>query len=295
MLIKENVRLQSVINGTWKSTFTILFVCLSSALFNQYFLIKYMQFPAIFPSLLGTTLAFFIGFNNNQAYGRWWEGRIIAGGITGLSRSFARQCVGYIGQRQEVEKIIYRQIAFVYALTEYLRNNHQKSYEKYFKDEVPDSVKKARNKYSAILQLQVQHLNQIYANGYIDGFKFSQLNETISNISGEMGKAERIKNTVFPTTYIFYTKLFIWIFIVSVTIVLNDAIGMFAVPLGLVIGYVYFITHKVGETLLNPFVLTPVGVPLDHLTRSAEIDLKEVLGEDNLPDPLPVINNEYIL
>ncbi|MEJ1238353.1 bestrophin family ion channel [Chryseolinea sp. T2] len=295
MLIKENVRLQSVINGTWKSALTILAVCLLSSAFNQYFLIKYLEFPSIFPSLLGTTLAFFIGFNNNQSYARWWEARIIAGGITGLSRSLARQCIGYIGQRQEAEKMIYRQIAFVYALTEYLRNKHEGSYEKYLKEEVPVTLKKAKNKYSAILQMQVLHLQELYSKGHIDGFKFAQLNETISNISGEMGKAERIKNTVYPTTYIFYTKLFIWIFIVSVTIVLNDTIGMYAVLLGMIIGYVYFISHKVGETLLNPFVPNPVGVPLDHLTRSAEIDLKEVLGEDNLPEPLSVINNEYIL
>lgn len=295
MLIKENVRLQSVISGTWKSALSILLVCLLSSVFNEFFLKKYMEFPAILPSLLGTTLAFFIGFNNNQAYGRWWEARIIAGGVTGLSRSLARQCIGYISQRQDAEKMIYRQIAFVYALKEYLRNTHEKSYEK-FLGEVPGMVQKARNKYSAILQLQVLHLNEIYSHGYIDGFKFSRINETLSDISGEMGKAERIKNTVFPTTYIYYTKLFIWIFIVSVTIVLNDSIGILSSTLlGMVIGYVYYITHKVGETLLNPFVATPVGIPLDHLSRSAEIDLKEVLGEENLPEPLPVIKNEYIL
>ena len=296
MLIKENVRLQSVISGTWKSALTILLVCFLSSAFNEFVLKKYMDFPSIFPSLLGTTLAFFIGFNNNQAYGRWWEARIIAGGVSGLSRSLARQCIGYIAERPEAEKMIYRQIAFAYALKEYLRNTNEKSYEKYFKEEIPAAILKAKNKYSGILQLQVLHLQKLYSQGHIDGFKFAQLNETLSSISGEMGKAERIKNTVFPTTYIFYTKLFIWIFIISVTIVFNDSVGLVpAAILGLVIGYVYFISHKVGETLLNPFVASPVAIPLDHLTRSTEIDLKEVLGEDNLPDPLPTIKDEYIL
>jgi ion channel-forming bestrophin family protein len=295
MLVKENVRLQRIIRGTWKSAFSIFVICLLSSAFNEFFLKKYIEFPAIFPSILGTTLAFFIGFNNNQAYARWWEARIVAGGVSGLARSFARQCISFIPQRTEAEKMIYMEIAFVYALKEYLRNTNENSFEKFFPGPIPDVVKKAKNQYSMIMLLQQQRLEQMYSKGDIDGFKFMQINETLSGISGEMGKAERIKNTVFPTTYIFYTKLFIWMFIISVTIVLNNSIGMTAVLLGLAIGYVYYISHTIGVTLLNPFVPSPVGIPLDHLARSTEIDLKEILGERNLPQPLPIIQDEYIL
>lgn len=294
MLLKENVRLRRIASGTWKNALLIIFICLLSAALNQFFLKKYIEFPSIFPSLLGTALAFFIGFNNNQAYARWWEARIIYGGVSGLSRSLARQCVSYIAQRPEVEKMVYRQIAFVYALKAYLRNTDDKSYEKFFHEGVPAVVMKAQSKYNAILLLQQQHLEEIYSKGYIDSFKFMQLNETFNGISGEMGKAERIKNTVFPTTYTFYTKLFIWIFIVSVTVVLNNTIGWASVILGFVIGYVYYITYTIGQTLLNPFVLAPTGVALDRITRATEIDLKEVLGEENLPEQTSVISGEYI-
>jgi ion channel-forming bestrophin family protein len=295
MLVKENVRLQRIISGTWKGAFLILLVCLLSSALNEYLLKKFIEFPTIFPSLLGTTLAFFIGFNNNQAYSRWWEARIIIGAITGLSRSLARQCINYIPQRDVAEKMIYMQIAFVYALKESLRRTNEKAYEKYFPGEIPVVLKKVRNKHSTIIFLQQQLLEQIYSQGSIDGFKFIQINETLNSLSGEMGKAERIRNTVFPTTYTFYTKLFIWIFIISVTIVLNNSIGFGSIFLGLTIGYVYYISHMIGDTLLNPFAPTPVGIPLDQLARGLEIDLKELLGEENLPEPIPVIDDEYVL
>jgi putative membrane protein len=295
MLVKENVRLQRIINGTWKSALALLVVCLLSSAFNEFLLKKYIDFPAIFPSLLGTTLAFFIGFNNNQAYARWSEARTIIGVISGLSRLLARQCVSYINQRQEVEKMVYRQIAFVYALKENLRNTNEKSHENYFKTSVPDMLRKAKNKCNAMLLLQHEHLEQVYSKGHIDGFKFTQLNQTLSAISGELGKAERIKNTIFPTTYTFYTKLFIWIFIVSVTIVLNNSIGMASILLGPIIGYVYYVSHLVGRTLLNPFEPTPSSIPLDHITRGIERDLKQMLGEEDLPEPIPAIEDEYIL
>lgn len=295
MLVKENVRLQRVINGTWKSALGILLVCLLTAAFTEYFLAKHFELPGIFPSLLGTTLAFFIGFNNNQAYARWWEGRIIIGGVSGLSRLLARQCVSHIGQREQVVKMVYRQIAFVYALKEYLRNTNERAYEQYFEGVIPDIVLKAENKYNAILLLQQQHLEQLYLKGWIDGFKFTEFNQTLTALSGEMGKAERIKNTVFPTTYSFYTKLFVWIFIVSVTITFHASIGWVSVVLGAVIGYIYYISYSVGRTLLNPFEPTPVGIPLEHITRATERDLKEVLGETDLPEPVPVIRDEYIL
>ena len=39
----------------------------------------------------GVALAIFLGFRNNSAYDRWWEGRKLWGGIVNNSRTLARQ------------------------------------------------------------------------------------------------------------------------------------------------------------------------------------------------------------
>ncbi|MBA4107915.1 MAG: hypothetical protein C0485_19455 [Pirellula sp.] len=41
--------------------------------------------------IMGTALAIFLGFKNNEAYSRWWEARTIWGLGVNYSRAWARQ------------------------------------------------------------------------------------------------------------------------------------------------------------------------------------------------------------
>ncbi len=79
MIIRKTIILGRIIKGTWRSFLILALICVSTYLFNDYILLHYIEFPAIIPGILGPALAFFIGFNNNQAYDRWWEARKIWG------------------------------------------------------------------------------------------------------------------------------------------------------------------------------------------------------------------------
>jgi putative membrane protein len=50
--------------------------------------IKWLQVPLAPVALIGTAVAFMVGFQNNAAYDRIWEARKIWGGIVNTSRSF---------------------------------------------------------------------------------------------------------------------------------------------------------------------------------------------------------------
>ncbi len=295
MLLRENIRLGQIVTGTWKSSAFIMLTSILSYLFNEYILKHHLEHPAIIPTLLGAALAFFIGFKNNQAYGRWWEARIIWGALVNESRTLARQCIHYISKKEEAEKIVYRHIAFVYALKAYLRDADDSHYKNYLQASEHGKVSKAYSKHNVLLSLQTAALETCYTNGYVDGFKFMEINQTLNNLCNEMGKSERIKNTVFPTTYTFYTRLFIWYFNISVTLVLANLVGGHAIFFGFLVGYVYHTSHNIGYGLLNPFEATPTGIPLDQISRSIEINLKEILGETNLPEPIRNDNKDYVL
>ncbi|MTI29912.1 bestrophin family protein [Xanthovirga aplysinae] len=78
-------------------------------------------------SVIGTAVAFYVGFKNNQAYDRMWEARKIWGGIVNDSRSWGMMVDGYItnlftqkkvmeeGLHQIKRRLIYRHIAWLYA------------------------------------------------------------------------------------------------------------------------------------------------------------------------------------
>src|SRR6478609_1706933 len=46
--------------------------------------------------LIGVALSIFLGFRNNAAYERWWEGRKLWGALLNTTRTFARQALTLI-------------------------------------------------------------------------------------------------------------------------------------------------------------------------------------------------------
>lgn len=295
MLITHRVRLARIVQGTWRSGAIVVVNCVLAYFGNQHLLKPHFDFPALVPTVLGTALAFFIGFNNNQAYGRWWEGRIIWGGLVNESRTWARLVISFFGDGDASQRLVRRQISFIYALKDFLRGAKNGTWRTYLGDADRDVIQGTRNRHNAILLMQGRELQAAYAEKRIDGYQLLELERALSNLTNEMGRAERIKSTVFPTTYGYYTYTFVFFFIVSVTAVLGNAIGAWAILFGWLIGYVFLTIHTIGQVLLDPFVARPTGLALDQISRNIEINLLEMLGEQELPAPVTPIKGEYVL
>ena len=69
------------------------FSILVTAIYEYGLRFRILELPALPVSLLGSALGIFLGFRTNSAYGRWWEARILWGGLINHSRSWARQVV----------------------------------------------------------------------------------------------------------------------------------------------------------------------------------------------------------
>jgi len=304
MLLKGNIKIGQVISGTWKNLFFSILTCTFAYSLNELWLSRYFEFPSFVPALIGTALAFFIGFNNNQAYSRWWEARTIWGSLVNNSRSWARQVLNYTQPsgnlsetklREIQEVLIKRHVAFLYALKAYLREHDDPYYLQYLSPGDSASVSGQSSLHNAILTLQSGDLQELYTQKAIDGFCFMELNRTITTFCDDMGRCERIRNTVFPTTYTYYSKNFIWLFIYAVTMAIGSAIGVWAIVFGAITGYIFFTIQSLGQTLVNPFEKMPSALPLDQISRTIEINLLQMLGEENVPEPVESVNGEYIL
>jgi putative membrane protein len=299
MLITHNIRLSRILLNTWQVDLIMIVSC-SITYFAREFLITHnLDIPAIIPSVLGTAIAFFIGFNNNQAYDRWWEARKIWGMLVNDSRSWARSLINYVEVNEDakplVKRMVCRHIAFLYTLKGALRNSDDTVYTKYLTDEELIEIKKHSNMHNAILNIQSRDLQLLSKKGYIDGFRFIELNKLLVNFSSQMGMCERIKNTVFPTTYTYLTKVFIWLFVVSITLVISSYVEYWSIFIGWLLGFVFVSTQINGMGLINPFDNNSASIPLNQITRTIEINLLEMLDEPNIPEPIKPINNEYVL
>ena len=72
-------------------------------------------------------------------------------------------------------------------------------------------------------------------------------------------------------------------------------IGVWSILLGTIIGSVFVITHSIGLALLNPFENIKTGVSISQITRTIEINLLQTLGQKDVPKPLEIIDNTYIM
>lgn len=268
---------------------------------------EYVKIPPTLPALLGTAISFFISFNNNQAYDRWWEARTIWGGLVNDSRSWARNVLFYQTADGLIpfdtdsdadslpRRMVRRHIGFLYALKRALRGSADRLYTRFLTPDEAQAVAGYTNIASALLDRQTRDLNQLRREGRIDGFQFMTLNEMIVRFCDGMGKSERIKGTVFPPTYLYFTRLFIWLFVILTTLAIADDTGPWSILVSWLVGFVFHVTHINGLSLMNPFEPTPAGISLDAITRTIEINLLEVLADEEIPEPVRSVNDEYIL
>lgn len=296
MLIAQNIRLSRVLLDTWKVDIIMIISCTAVYLVREYLIAYHFEISPIIPTVLGTAIAFFIGFNNNQAYDRWWEARKIWGALVNDSRSFARSLINYVdGEEETVKTMVRRHIAFIYALKANLRYTVDGIYIKYLTEEDKNEVDQHSNIHNAILNIQARELQRLVKANQMDGFKFIEINEMLTRFTDSMGMCERIKNTVFPTTYSYLTKVFIWLFVVTFTLVISQDMGYWSIFMGWLIGFVFVSTQINGMRLVNPFETNASSLPLNNISRTIEINLLEMIGDADIPEPIKPINQEYIL
>ena len=52
------------------------------------------------------------------------------------------------------------------------------------------------------------------------------------------------------------------------------------------VGWIFYQIHVFGKVLPHPFQNWRTDVPLDAICRTIEIDLKEMLGDKDVPTPV---------
>ena len=85
----------------------------------------FVTIPWLPLSLVGTAVAFYVGFKNNQSYDRLWEARKIWGSMVNNSRKLSAMIKNYraidaVDSTPIRKEIIYRHIAYLYQLREQL-------------------------------------------------------------------------------------------------------------------------------------------------------------------------------
>lgn len=163
-----------------------------------------------------------------------------------------------------------------------------------------------KNRAAQLLSLQSKTTKQLFANKEVDSYQFVEMQKAIKDFFDQQGRSERIKNFPYPRQFASINSFFIKLFCVLLPFgmlkefdKLNEGItGFFhgnmvwlVIPFSVLISWVYTSLEQVGESTENPFEGSANDVPISQMSRTIEIDLREMLGETDLPPALQPKNN----
>lgn len=160
-------------------------------------------------------------------------------------------------------------------------------------------LKKRVNPATHLVKNQALDIRMLKQNGVIDGFQEDQMQSVLEEFYNLQGKCERIKNTPFPRQYGYFSKVFTWIFVLLLPFGLldvfeDDAMATLGkvepwyiflmIPFSVLISWIFTTMETIGDNSEDPFEGRINDVPMTALCRTIEIDLRDMLDEEDLPD-----------
>lgn len=274
-------------------------------------------------SVIGIAVAFYLGFKNNSSYDRTWEARKIWGGIVNSSRTFGAAVVSFVqGPDAAVVKreLIHRHIAWLTALRHQLRTSRTwehdlenlkhapdvpemtasgllQSISKYISEEDVQSLKGKSNLATQLLMIQSNRLQELRDQNFFEDFRHMEFHSVITEFYNEQGRAERIKNFPFPRQY---ASTALWLTVVFCAFVpfgmvdvfksQSDWVTWISPVFSALIIWVFFLMEMIGDYSENPFEGTYNDVPITAIANGIEIDLREMIGDTDIPPPTKAEN-----
>lgn len=240
---------------------------------------------------MGTAISLILAFKLSQSYDRWWEARKVWGAIVNDSRTLVLQVLNYHQDKncEQTKRMAMRQAAFSHSLGQSLRGlSATKGLDDFINEEEVDRIKKHKNVPLALINEHASELRQMLDEGKINSYQQIQIDQTLVRLCENMGKAERIKNTVFPTAYRLFLHIFIYFFLTLLAIALAEIDRLWEIPMLVAISIPFFMLEKTAKYLQDPFENRPTDTSVTAIAKTIETNLKQLIDRDDLPDPEPI-------
>jgi putative membrane protein len=288
--------LRMILRRNWITVLIILGIEMSALELHRVLpALKSNAFSEAGVAVLAGAVGVFLSFRFNEAYGRWWEARILWGGLVNASRTFARQVLTYIpGDGAEAvalrSELVRGQIGYVNALRCALRGEDAaEAASSFLTEDARRELIESRNLPTQILARQSRLLDQALPRDTRGSIALTRLDATLAEITSVQGGMERIKNTAFPDHVLLVSRLLVWTVAILVCLAFIDPIEVvylleFVAILMIILSFK--LVGQLGEDLNDPFENRPNDTPMTALCRTIEIDLLQMHGETALPSPI---------
>lgn len=149
-----------------------------------------------------------------------------------------------------------------------------------------------------LIAQQSRDLRELHAQGLVHELRHVEMQNMLVDLYAQQGKCERIKNFPYPRQYATLNLMFVRLFnglvpfgMLGEFAKLGEGFVWHTIPFSALVAWVFMMMERIGESSENPFEGSANDVPITAMTRTIEIDLREMLGEQDIPKPLQPQNN----
>jgi putative membrane protein len=259
----------------WTTAFAVLVTVLHGRVFQWKVPLNFVPF-----SLIGLTLAIFLGFRNGTSYSRYWEARTLWGALLNETRSLVRQVLTLADAPAQANVPTLRLIAFVHALRHQLRGTDPAAdLARLLPPEDCARLRAVRFKPAVLLLMVGEWMRGQRQAGRLDPMLAQSMEVPLGRLTEALGGCERIASTPIPFTYSVIIHRTIYLYCVLLPFGLVDAIGPMTPVVVAFIAYTFFALEALGAEIEEPFGTEPNDLALDAMSQMIESTLREMMGE----------------
>lgn len=231
--------------------------------------------PPSVHAMLGTAIGLLLVFRTNSSYDRFWEGRRMWGNIINESRNLGRAAAVHLARVPDLQqRAIAWSIAFPYAVMHRLRNECKLGVgEKYFAAEECATMLRAPHPPMEVARRITATLLEARDRGAISDYVLMNIDQNTQQMIDYMGACERIQKTPLPFAYVVHLRRGLILYCYSLPFALVRDFDWIAVPLTLMVAYVFFGIEEIGVEIEGPFGYDENDLPLERFCAMIETDL----------------------
>ena len=237
-------------------------------------------------SLLGVSIAIFLGFRNSVAYSRYIEARQLWGGLLIACRTLQSQVMAVCpGEAHRVTALL---LAFCYSLKHQLRHSDSRpDLERLLGDDAEDIL--SRRAPTNMVQLRLsQWLAERRRTCEMSDVVYAHMDTTLSQLSQVVGGCERIVSMPIPFAYGLLLHRTVYLFCSLLPFALVVDLHYMTLLVSGFISYTFLSLDTLAEELEMPFGYANNHLPMDAMCTNIEINLLEMNNQSQLPDtPMP--------
>lgn len=239
-----------------------------------------LDMPGTAHAMVGVALGLLLVFRTNASYARFWDGRILLGGIVNNCRDLARQCQNYfpdlsLDARREIAANI---CGFAAVMVAHLRAEPIADVAEIYVGKERAARLERCSAPPLVLATELSQQFVVEANeGRLHEMRLRTMDACISDLIDLWGGCERILKTPVPFAYAHHIKSFLTIFCFTAPFTMIGDMGWYAPAAAAIVAFGLYGIDEIGVEIEDPFGRDENDLPMDAIVATIERNVFEIM------------------